>query len=204
MQYNMTELEVSHLIITCPQCTAQYRYDEARFGDSPRRKVKCPKCTHIFDITNPSGETGDPTFIGKDQTQADGYSPDDHQTDKSVLQPESPELPSLAPLSPDLRFSLAVIAGAQAGTVFKIIKPRVYLGRGTAVDIQLRDAEISRRHAMIEIRGDEVTLIDQGATNGCFVQGVRIENSILDHQMEFTLGSTTLMLIITSTRGDAV
>ena len=192
------------MIITCPQCSAQYRYDETRFGDAPRRKVKCPKCTHLFDITNPSSETGDPTYIGKSQSQEFTPSPDDHQTDKTFLEPESPELPVLAPLSPDLRFSLAVIAGAQAGTVFKITKPRVYLGRGTAADIQLRDAEISRRHAMIEIRGDEVTLVDQGATNGCFVEGARVENAVLDHQMEFTLGSTTLMLIITSTSGNTV
>lgn len=136
--------------------------------------------------------------------QQDAPSPDDHQTDKTLLEPESPELPVLAPLRPDLRFSLAVIAGAQAGLVFKITKPRVFLGRGTAADIQLQDAEISRRHAMIEIRGDEVTLVDQGATNGCFVQGTRIETAVLDHQMEFTLGSTTLMLIITSTSGDSL
>ncbi len=192
------------MIITCPQCSAQYRYDEARFGDSPRRKVKCPKCSHIFEITNPSGDTGDPTYIGKGQAQEDGSDPDDHQTDKSFLEPEDPELPPLAPLRTDLRFSLAVIAGAQAGSVFKITKPRVYLGRGTSADIQLRDAEISRRHAMIEIRGDEVTVVDQGATNGCFVEGARVESAVLDHQMEFTLGSTTLMLIITSTSGNTV
>lgn len=192
------------MIITCPQCSAQYRYDEARFGDAPRRKVKCPKCTHIFEITNPSDETADPTYIGRRQTVDDGPSPDDHQTDKTLLEPEDPELPPLAPLRADLRFSLAVIAGAQAGTVFKITKPRVYLGRGTAADIQLRDAEISRRHAMIEIRGDEVTVVDQGATNGCYVEGVRVESSVLDHQMEFTLGSTTLMLIVTSTSGNTV
>ncbi|MEN8163535.1 MAG: FHA domain-containing protein [Acidobacteriota bacterium] len=192
------------MIITCPQCSAQYRYDEARFGDSPRRKVKCPKCSHIFDITNPSGDTGDPTYIAKGQTQEEGASPDDHQTDKTFLEPEDPELPPLAPLRADLRFSLAVIAGAQAGSVFKITNPRVYLGRGTSADIQLRDAEISRRHAMIEIRGDEVTVVDQGATNGCFVEGARVESAVLEHQMEFTLGSTTLMLIITSTSGNTV
>ena len=192
------------MIITCPKCTAQYRYDEARFGDTPRRKVKCPKCSHIFEITNPSSEVGDPTYIGKSQGQPDLPSPDDHQTDKTFLEPDSPELPPLAPLRSDLRFSLAVIAGTQAGGVFKISKPRVYLGRGTVADIQLRDAEISRRHAMIEIRGDEVTLVDQGATNGCFVQGARIETAVLDHQMEFTLGSTTLMLIITSTAGNSL
>lgn len=190
------------MIITCPQCSAQYRYNEARFGESVRRKVKCPKCTNIFEITNPSNELGDPTYIGNNQDSA-GASPDDHQTDKSILlpeSPESPEMPPLAPLPTDLRYSLAVIAGPQAGAVFKINQPRVFLGRGTAVDIQLRDVEVSRRHAMIEIRGDEVTLVDMGATNGCFVEGSRVETAALDHQTEFTVGSTTLMLIITNTR----
>lgn len=192
------------MIITCPQCSAQYRYDEARFGDAPRRKVRCPKCSHVFEITNPSAEDADPTYIGKKDRPVRPASPDDHQTDKIFIEPESPELPPLAPLKPDLRFSLAVIAGSQAGAVFKINKPRVYLGRGTAVDIQIRDAEVSRRHAMIEIRDDEVTLIDLGATNGCFVGGERVNRAILEHQMEFTLGSTTLMLIVTNTSGGTV
>lgn len=194
------------MIITCPSCSAQYRYDEARFGESPRRKVKCPKCAYIFEITNPTHDTGDPTSVGrkKNRQAANAASPDDHQTDRTVLEPESPELPPLAPLSSDVRFSLAVIAGPQAGAVFKITKPRVFLGRGTAVDIQLKDAETSRRHAMIEIRGEEVTLVDQGSTNGCYVEGNRVQNIVLDHQMEFTLGSTTLMLIVTSTSGNTV
>jgi len=104
-------------------------------------------------------------------------------------------------LPPDPRYSLAVIAGGQAGTVFQIHKSRVLLGRGSAMDIQLRDSEVSRRHAMLEIRDPDVTLVDLGATNGTWFNGTRVETANLGHQDEFTLGSTTLMLIVTPVQG---
>jgi hypothetical protein len=106
----------------------------------------------------------------------------------------------LPPLPSDQRYSLAVIAGDQAGTVFQIHKPRVFLGRGSAMDIQLRDSEVSRRHAVLEVREAEVGITDLGATNGTWVEGERVRHRTLGHQDEFTLGSTTLMLIVTPVR----
>jgi predicted Zn finger-like uncharacterized protein len=183
------------VIITCPQCNAQYRFDVARFGEARRKKVKCPKCAEIFEVENPSPEGSDATNIG-----SKGASPG-ADTDSIRLEPESPEMPQLAPLPKNVRFSLAVIAGSQAGTVFPITKPRLYLGRGTNMDIQIKDSEVSRRHAMLEFRGEEGTLVDLGATNGTFVSGERIERAEVGNQSEFTLGSTTLMLIVTPATG---
>ena len=68
------------------------------------------------------------------------------------------------------------------------------------MDIQLRDSEVSRRHAAIEIRELDVELIDLNATNGTWFNGNRIHREKLGHQDEFTLGSTTLMLIVTPIR----
>ena len=65
------------------------------------------------------------------------------------------------------------------------------------MDIQLRDSEVSRRHAVIEIRDPEVTLIDLETTNGTWFNGSKIRPAEINHQDEFTLGSTTLMLIVT-------
>jgi len=65
------------------------------------------------------------------------------------------------------------------------------------MDIQLRDSEVSRRHAMIEIRDPDVTLTDLDATNGTWFNGSKITTATINHQDEFTLGSTTLMLIVT-------
>ncbi len=186
------------MIIACPNCNTQYQYDEARFGTSKTKRLRCPKCTTEFDVENPAEEEADATSIGKESQKTA------HEvgstTDQVLVDQTSPELPQLAPLRPDIRFSLAVIAGAQAGSVFQITKPRVYLGRGSAMDIQVQDSEVSRRHAMLEIRGDTTTLIDLGATNGCFVNGERIKRSDLANQSEFTMGSTSMMLIVTHDR----
>jgi predicted Zn finger-like uncharacterized protein len=185
------------VIITCPECQTKYRYDEARFGGASSKRVKCTSCGHTFEVENPSIELADATNV--DAAKEDATARVD-STDKMHLEPEAPELPQLAPLPRDMRFSLAVIAGAQAGSVFQITKPRVFLGRGSAMDIQLKDSEVSRRHSMLEFRGDEGTLIDLGATNGTFVAGERIQKADLANRSEFTLGSTTLMLIVTHTR----
>ena len=116
------------------------------------------------------------------------------------MEPESPELPTLAPLRNDMRYSLAVIAGGQSGSVFQITKPRVYMGRGSAMDVQLQDSEVSRRHCMLEIREDVATLVDLGATNGTYLGGERISRAELTNQSEFTMGSTTVMFIVTHDR----
>jgi pSer/pThr/pTyr-binding forkhead associated (FHA) protein len=50
---------------------------------------------------------------------------------------------------------------------------------------------------MIEVRGPEVVLIDLGATNGTWVGGKRADEVEISNQDEFTVGSTTLMLIVT-------
>jgi pSer/pThr/pTyr-binding forkhead associated (FHA) protein len=127
--------------------------------------------------------------------------PEEIEAPDTELEPEAPELPELAPLPKDQRFSLAVIAGSQAGSVFPITKPRVYLGRGSTMDVQVKDSEVSRRHAMLEVRKGKVVLIDMGATNGTWVGGERAEEAEITNQGEFTLGSTTLMLIITGGAG---
>jgi predicted Zn finger-like uncharacterized protein len=183
------------VIITCPECSTKYRYDEARFGGAEVRQVKCTSCGHSFEVRNPLDEPSNATSIGKMFKDT----PSEVHTAEIQVEAESdaPELPELAPLPKDLRYSLAVIAGSQAGTVFPITKPRIYLGRGSAMDVQIKDSEVSRKHAMIEVRNEQVMLVDLGATNGTWVGGERAVESEIPNQGEFTLGSTTLMLIVT-------
>jgi predicted Zn finger-like uncharacterized protein len=180
------------VIITCPNCNTKYRYDEARFGGAEVKQVKCMSCSHSFEVRNPLDEPSNATSIGKMFKDTPS-----EMTDEIEVEPEAAELPELAPLARDLRYSLAVIAGSQAGSVFPITKPRVYLGRGSAVDVQIKDSEVSRKHAMLEVRGETVVLVDLGATNGTWVAGERATEAEIPNQGEFTLGSTTLMLIVT-------
>ncbi len=196
------------MIITCPECATKYRYDERRFDGDSVKKVKCTSCGFTFEATNPvlegaargnaasAGDSDSPGFRRRAPTSA-----------SALPNPEAPEaapkpevdLP-LPPLPSDPRYSLAVIAGGQAGSVFQLHKPRILVGRGSAMDIQLRDSEVSRNHVAIEIRDLDVELIDLKATNGTWFEGKRIVRVKLNHQDEFTVGSTTLMLIVTAVR----
>ena len=90
-----------------------------------------------------------------------------------------------------------MILGANAGQIYTVTKPRTVLGRGTETDVQLQDSEVSRKHAMLEIRGDEATVIDLGSTNGTYVDGVRVQKAPIFSNQEFSLGTTTLMFIVT-------
>ena len=99
-------------------------------------------------------------------------------------------------LPKDKRFSLAVIQGAATGQIFQITKTRTTLGRSGA-DINLDDPEASRQHAVVEILGEHAILRDLGSTNGTFVDLERIEQQVLNNQMEFRIGSHVLMFIVT-------
>ena len=42
------------MIIQCTSCQARYHYDESRFGGAAMKKIKCTKCTTVFEIRNPA------------------------------------------------------------------------------------------------------------------------------------------------------
>jgi len=208
------------VIITCSECATKYRYDERRFDGETVKQVKCTSCGFSFEVANPAleaAESGmsDDDGAGEKFELADdsgaswntelANSPAQPPPTEPVAAPTPPESgpeegSPMPPLPGDPRYSLAVIAGGQAGSVFQIHKPRIFLGRGSSMDIQLRDSEVSRRHAALEIRDPEVSLTDLQATNGTWFNGAQIQSAKLGHQDEFTLGSTTLMLIVTPVR----
>jgi predicted Zn finger-like uncharacterized protein len=185
------------VIVSCPSCSAKYQYDESRFGESATKKLRCSKCSNVFEVHRPAG--ADPQAIPPNIVPARTVEETTKQFDAEKVKkaPDESELPQLAPLPINRRYSLAVILGASAGQIHAMTKPRVVLGRGAGSDIQLQDSEVSRKHAMLEIRGDDATLVDLGSTNGTFMDGVRIERATLSSHQEFSLGTTTLMFIVT-------
>jgi hypothetical protein len=50
-------------------------------------------------------------------------------------------------------------------------RPITHIGRGLAADVRLEDANVSRRHAIIAVRGDGIRLLDDRSSNGTFVNG---------------------------------
>ena len=183
------------MIIECDRCYTRYRYDEARFEGKPTKRVRCTKCLAIFEIFNADPlEPGLPApGAGKPEETVSRL--EEKRTTRQRTQARGAEEPLRLP--EDAKLSLAVIAGPEAGRIFPIVKPRVVIGRHDA-DINVDDPEISRQHAAIEVAGDRVTLFDLGSTNGTFVESGPIAEVRLENQGEFTIGGSTLMLIITA------
>jgi predicted Zn finger-like uncharacterized protein len=191
------------IIIECPNCHARYQYDEERFERKPSKKIKCAKCANVFEITNPAFATatspapppGDRTYTRREPTV---QKPKPDTTEQSPIPERSTgKVAAEAQLPEGKRLSLAVIDGPDAGTVFRIEKPRITIGRGGA-DLTLNDSEASRQHAAIEVRDEIILLSDLKSTNGTLIDGDRIVDSVqLQDKSEFRIGATVLMLIVT-------
>ena len=191
------------MIIECNSCHARYQYDEDRFDRKPSKKIKCAKCAAIFEIHNPAFAAkpepiDDSTGSRHEQTQ---IRPLEQKTEDTTAQSPLPEKDTgpvpAAQLPVGRRLSLAIIAGADAGMVYRVEKPRVTIGRSGA-DLTINDSEASRQHAAIEVRDQVVFLEDLKSTNGTLVDGSKLTESVeLQDKSEFQIGSTVLMLIVT-------
>jgi len=190
------------VIIACDQCHARYKYDESRFEGKASKKVRCTKCHAVFEIANPrlSGDaaaTAAPASpdetVSRPLKEGQSSEPTTRQNLGAVVRRlESSELK----LPAHAKLSLAVIAGPESGRIFSIEKARVVIGRHDA-DINVDDPEISRQHAALEISGETVMLVDLGSTNGTFMGEEPVKECPIENQGEFSIGGSTLMLIVT-------
>jgi len=91
--------------------------------------------------------------------------------------------------------TLEVIEGPGAGRQILLDRP-IIIGRGTGVDLQLEDGEVSRRHAKISPEPDgSATVEDLGSTHGTFVnQNELMGPARLDAGDELLLGVTVIQL----------
>ncbi len=71
-------------------------------------------------------------------------------------------------------------------------KRRSVLGRSRDADVQIEDANVSRRHAEIVQEGSTFWLVDLGSTNGTEVDGKRVQRARLADGSRFTVGETTV------------
>lgn len=92
--------------------------------------------------------------------------------------------------------TLVVVQGDEIGRHYPLRRNVVVLGRGDAADIVLRDKQISRAHARIEIlrMANELIyrLVDLGSTNHVFVNGRQSSGHMLADGDKVQLGSVIL------------
>ena len=72
------------------------------------------------------------------------------------------------------QFQFVMRSGPTVGKTFPLDAQEISIGRDAVNIIAINDAEISRRHARMELRGSAYMIQDLGSTNGTFINGTRI------------------------------
>jgi len=72
------------------------------------------------------------------------------------------------------QFQFVMRSGPTVGKTFPLDAQEISIGRDAVNIIAINDAEISRRHAKMELRGSAYMIQDLGSTNGTFINGTRI------------------------------
>jgi hypothetical protein len=72
------------------------------------------------------------------------------------------------------QFRFVMRSGPAVGKVYPLDAQEIYIGRESTNSVVINDAQVSRRHARMELRGSAYVIQDLGSTNGTFVNGTRI------------------------------
>ncbi len=76
-------------------------------------------------------------------------------------------------------WSVRVLSGPQTGQIFDLKMGKNLLGRGMSCDFKITSGGISKEHCEIHVYKDKVIVVDLKSSNGTFVNGVKIQNSII-------------------------
>ncbi len=105
-----------------------------------------------------------------------------------IYRPVQP--PTEAASAADLGVEREVAVLSWDGQTRKVDQRRVVLGRSRECDIQVEDANVSRRHAELRQEGTAYWIVDLDSTNGIEVNGKRVKRAKLEPGDTFTVGST--------------
>ncbi len=85
------------------------------------------------------------------------------------------------------------INGRAVGKMFKLSGNKMVVGRMASNEIVVDDEGISRQHAYVERNALGLILVDNGSTNGVFVNGQRIQRHLLQDADKVQLGSSAIL-----------
>ena len=106
-----------------------------------------------------------------------------------VTEPDAPR-----PVSPEeLGLERERVTLQVDGRPYDVTKRRVVIGRSKECDVQLSDANVSRRHAELRQEGATYWIVDLDSTNGTEVNGRRLKRAKLENGDRVTVGATDIV-----------
>jgi FHA domain-containing protein len=109
-----------------------------------------------------------------------------------IYKPKAVPQPTQAVSAEELGVEQELVTLNWNGSSHEVKQRRVVIGRSRDCDIQLADANVSRRHAELRQEGASYWIVDLGSTNGLEVNGKRVKRAKLRSGDTITLGSTEL------------
>ncbi|HEY4412694.1 MAG TPA: DUF3662 and FHA domain-containing protein [Gaiellaceae bacterium] len=138
------------------------------------------------------GEFGIATRMVQPRHGARGDEPEEQVESGATMIYKHPVVPdateAASPEELGLEREVAVLSWD--GQRMRVDKRRVVLGRSRECDIQVEDANVSRRHAELRQEGTAFWIVDLDSTNGVEVNGKRVKRAKLEPGDTFTVGST--------------
>lgn len=76
-------------------------------------------------------------------------------------------------------WSIRVLSGQQTGQIYDLKLGKNVFGRGGVSNMKVQSLGISKEHCEIHVYKDKMMIVDLKSSNGTFVNGVKIQNSII-------------------------
>ena len=155
---------------------------DTELGSHAKVQFRCSKCqkSTVVDLKLSPNET-------VVMSPLPSFARGDAASSTLKLPPMDPALK----LPPRANIVLTVTSGPSKGSVHRLAKPRVVLGRQDA-DIPLDDPEVSRYHCLLEVRETYINLKDLDSTNGTFYDEERARAAMLQDGSEFRIGGSLI------------
>ncbi|MFQ6081910.1 MAG: diguanylate cyclase [Candidatus Aminicenantia bacterium] len=90
-----------------------------------------------------------------------------------------------------------LIHGEPLGQIFEIVKKESIIGRDEKADFYIEDPSISRKHAVVTCKKEEIRIKDLDSTNGTFVNDIRIHETLIQDGDRIGVGRTYLKFSFT-------
>ncbi len=166
----------------------EYLSDHARREDYAL--LSNPRVLMETDDDLDVGEFGIATRMVHPERRAAGGPPEDLEPGATMIYKAQTVEPTQAVSPEELGVERELVTLSWNGASHEVKTRRVVIGRSRDCDIQLADANVSRRHAELRQEGPSYWIVDLGSTNGLEVNGQRVKRAKLRSGDTITVGST--------------